>query len=348
MGKKQFTNEEISSLCLGLSMVLKAGVAPGDGLMLLAEEEGSGPVKEVLDDMASRADEGMPLAEIFRRTGMFPAYVSSLLDVGQRTGRTEEALASLAKYYEERLRMERQIRSSLLYPAVLLVIMLVIMVVLLVKVLPVFDQVYGQMGSSLTGIAGGLLVFGQILADLMPLLCAALAAGTGVLVLFAWSHEFRMKMTGFWNRKFGHKGISGEINRAKTALVLAMAMKSGLPAEDALAQAGEMMADVPELAERLKNCSLQAGRGKPLASALKEYDILPPAECRLMEVGIRSGSGDEVMEQIAARMQENSEASLADAVGRVEPALVAMTSVLIGLILLSVMLPLVHIMAAIG
>ena len=348
MKRNTFTNEEIRSLCLGLSMVLGAGVAPGDGLMLLAEEETDSRMKTALVHMTELADGGLPLPEAFRQTGMFPAYVCSLLEVGQRTGRLEEALASLAKYYEERLRLERQIRSSLLYPAVLLGIMLVVIVVLLVKVLPVFDQVYSQMGTSLTGIAGGLLAFGQILGNLMPLLCGGLAAAAGVLALYAWSDAFRRKVTGFWNRKFGQKGVSGELNRAKTALVLAMGMKSGLPTEEAISLAAEMMGNVPALAEGLKACSTALAEGRPLAACLKEHKVLPAAECRLLELGLRSGSGDAVMEQIAARMEEDSEASLAEAVGRVEPALVAVTSVLIGLILLSVMLPLVHIMAAIG
>ena len=54
------------------------------------------------------------------------------------------------------------------------------------------------------------------------------------------------------------------------------------------------------------------------------------------------------MEKIAADLSEESEAAIEDAVGRVEPALVLVCSLLVGLILLSVMLPLMHIMAAIG
>ena len=70
--------------------------------------------------------------------------------------------------------------------------------------------------------------------------------------------------------------------------------------------------------------------------------------CRLLELGLRSGSGDSAMEQIARQLSEESEMALEETVGRVEPTLVVITSVLVGLILLSVMLPLMHIMTAIG
>ena len=69
---------------------------------------------------------------------------------------------------------------------------------------------------------------------------------------------------------------------------------------------------------------------------------------RLLELGQRSGAGDASMEKIARDLSEEGEAALDALVSRVEPALVLVCSVLVGLILLSVMLPLMHIMSAIG
>lgn len=88
--------------------------------------------------------------------------------------------------------------------------------------------------------------------------------------------------------------------------------------------------------------------GTPLAQAMSQSGVLPRAQCRLLELGLRSGSGDSAMEQIARQLSEESEMALEETVGRVEPTLVVITSVLVGLILLSVMLPLMHIMTAIG
>jgi len=89
-------------------------------------------------------------------------------------------------------------------------------------------------------------------------------------------------------------------------------------------------------------------QAKSLAEALKGSQVMPAAQCRLLELAQRSGAGDSAMEKIAADLSEESEYALEEAVSRVEPALVLVCSVLVGLILLSVMLPLMHIMAAIG
>ena len=81
---------------------------------------------------------------------------------------------------------------------------------------------------------------------------------------------------------------------------------------------------------------------------MKASNLLPASACRLLELGQRSGTGDAAMVKIAADLTEESEAALEEKVSRVEPALVLVCSILVGLILLSVMLPLMHIMSAIG
>ena len=157
---KNLSHEEIASLCLELSLLLHAGVGLSDALALLGEEAGR-ENRALLESMARRMDEGSTLAAAMREEGCFPAYVWGLVEVGERSGRTEEALAGLSRYYEERVRMDRRIRSALLYPAVMLGLMLVVIAVLLVKVLPIFDDVYASLGGQLTGIAGGLLNLGR-------------------------------------------------------------------------------------------------------------------------------------------------------------------------------------------
>ncbi|MBR5230123.1 MAG: type II secretion system F family protein [Firmicutes bacterium] len=348
MKKIKFTNEEIRNICAGMTMFLHAGVLCGDGFTLLAEDEGKGPYRELFEAMALKADEGMPLHQIFRESGLFSTYVCALLEVGERTGRTEEALKAVATYYEEKRLMERHIKAALLYPAILLLIMLAVIVVLLVKVLPVFDQVYGQMGSSLTGIAGGLLAFGQLLGKLMPVLLVLLMGAVLCAGIFAGVPFLRNKVISLWNRKYGDRGVYGEINTARVAQVLSMGLKSGLHPEDALELAARITEDVPAMAKACRECSLKIKEGAGIIEAFKDSGILPPSECRLLDVGLRSGTGDKIMGSIAEKLLESSQESLADKVNRIEPALVVVTSVLIGLVLLSVMLPLVNIMASIS
>lgn len=342
---KMISNDELSTLFLEISLMLRAGVSVGDALSLLAEESDAA-YREMLQTMADQADGGEPLSEILRDTGRFPVYACGLVEVGERTGRTEEALNALAEYYEERVRTGRRVRSALLYPAVMLGLMLVVIGVLLVKVLPIFDDVYASLGGRLTGAAGGLLVIGRWLDQIMPLIWALLAVAAVCIVVFSVSPSLRAKIVGFWNKKFGDKGVMRKLSAARISQAMAMGMASGLPPEEAVALA----AGLEEYAakERCEDCHTRLTEGESLSKALKESGLLPADQCRLLELGQKSGAGDISMNRISQKLTEDGEAALESLVSRVEPALVLISSILVGLILLSVMLPLMHIMAAIG
>ena len=171
--KRTLSYGEIAEVSLELSLLLHAGVGTGDALYLLGEDS---PHKKLLSAMADEVDGGAALASAMRSSAAFPTYACGLVEVGERTGRTEEALAALSRYYEDRVRMDRRVRSALLYPAVMLALMLVVIGVLLVKVLPIFDDVYASLGTRLTGVAAGLLTVGRWLEGALPVFWAVLAA----------------------------------------------------------------------------------------------------------------------------------------------------------------------------
>ena len=198
MKRNELKSEQVSALCMELSLLVHAGVGVGDGLSLLAEETDYPEDREMLEQMARQVDEGASLAEALRSAGCFPDYVASLAEVGERSGRMEEALTALSDYYDGRCRMEHRLRSALLYPAVLLLLMLVVMAVLLTKVLPVFNDVYASLGGRLTGVAGGLLTLGQALDAALPWLCALLMLAAAVTAAFAVSPSLREKLMGLW------------------------------------------------------------------------------------------------------------------------------------------------------
>lgn len=348
MKQVRLTNEDIGSLCMGLAYLIHSGLGTGDALALMAEDESSPGFRELLSQMKDRADEGQPLAAVFREAGCFPTYVCTLLEVGERVGKLEEALNALAGYYSGRARMNRRLRAALLYPALLLVVLLAVIVVLLVWVLPVFNDVYAQLGSGLSGLAGSLLGIGIAMKNAMPVLCVLLLVAAVLVLLLSASAPIRKKCMDFWRRHMGDKGVSRAIYTARFAQALAMGMSSGLPQDQAVELAAVLSEGAPAFRRSCEECLSRMEQGESLAQALKSARLLPRTECRLLDAGVRSGCAEKVMEQTAQRLLEDSEAQIEALVGRIEPALVVICCVMVGVILLSVMLPLMHIMTTIG
>lgn len=343
MKKGMLTNEQIGSLCMALAHLIHAGIGTADALVLLGQDETDADCRDVLDRMAQLSDGGMTLSDAFQQVGCFPAYVCTLVEVGERVGRLEQTLQSLAAYYRDRARMAQRIRSAVLYPTVLLGVLLAVLVVLLVWVLPIFDEVYAQLGTRLTGVAGGLLGLGRALGKALPWI-AGLLALSGVAVLIP---PVRSRVKALAIRIMGDRGVFAAVNAARFIQALSLGSGSGMVDREAVLLATSL-AQVPGFQKRCEHCLARLDEGDSLQQALRQTGMLPPAECRLLDAGVRSGRAETVLEDISTRLMEAAEEGLEREVSKIEPAMVAIACLLIGLVIASVMLPLMHIMGAIG
>ena len=348
MKKNQFSYREISLFCQEMALMLHAGIGISEGLGLLAVEDTDPQRKTVLSTMAQQADEGVPFSDTIRDSGVFPSYMTGLVEMGDRTGHLEEALSSLASYYEERERLDQRVRSALLYPAILFLLMLAVVVVLLAKVLPMFRSVYASLGGEMTGVAGLLLQVGLGLNQVLPALCVVFGAIVLLLFFFSVSKPFRDRILELWRRISGDRGAMRFMNDACFAQALSMGLSSGLPMEHSLELAAQVLSDIPSAKQRCLLCKERLEQGDSLNTALEQAGLFPASARRLLTLGMQAGSGDRAMQDIAHRLSEDADLALSKTISRVEPALVLIGSLLVGAILLSVMLPLIDIMEMIA
>ena len=343
----KLSHSEIANFCRQLALLLHTGISTADGVFLLAEEE-NGALGALLKELGNKMDCGENLSAAMAASGSFPTSVTGMISMGEQTGHLEEVLDAMARFYDQRSRSVRQIKNALSYPAALLALMLVVVGVLLIKVLPVFDDVYASLGSGLTGVAAGLLQLGQLLKEIMPVLFLLLAVLVLAALLYAFVAPLRVLVNRWWASHFGDRGIAGKYNNANFARALAMGLGSGMPLEMAAEQAGELLADIPEAANRCRKCAKLLYEGVELSKAMGAAGFLPPAESRMLTIGLKQGSGDKIMADVADRLMEQADEALENTVAKIEPAMVLVASLLVGTILLAVMLPLMNIMAAIG
>ncbi len=343
----KLSHQDCSRICRGLSLLLHAGISLSDGIFLLAQEEEK-ETATLLTELGSAMDNGADLPQALEEQQVFPELIIGMCRIGQESGRLEESLLYLADYYDERIRRNRQIKNALAYPSLILFLMLAVITVLLVKVLPIFAGVYASLGSSLGGAAAALLKAGQIIGSALPLLLLLLVAVCGAGLFFRYNSKFREKVSAFFLTRYGDKGLAKKFNNAQFARALSMGMASGLTLEDSMDLAQKLLSHIPAAAKRCESCRELLDNGEDLAQAMAQTELLPKSQSKLLSLGIRGGSGEQVMENIAARLSEEAEESLEDLVSKVEPAMVLICSALVGLILLAVMLPLMNIMSVIG
>jgi len=176
----------VSAFCENMAMLLAAGIGPEEGTALLSdtgvESEFHDAAKAVHDHLTAN---GGTLADACAATGYFPGYACRMLAAGELTGRTEQVLRGLARYYADRARFNKQLRSAVAYPAVLLCLMAVILVVLLVQVLPVFSRVYAAMAGGTAAAGYRYLQVGYVVGGVALAVTAVIAAVlAGIMCIF--------------------------------------------------------------------------------------------------------------------------------------------------------------------
>lgn len=344
MKRNYLEAEYISFLCSQMELILRAGIATSEALPLLAEDEQEGktPLAEVVEMISKKLGEGYTMSEAFQATERFPRHVTDMIKLGEETGYLEKIFGQLTKYYDRGVRIRAQFKRAVTYPLMIGFMMLCVIGILIVKVMPMFKSVYDQVGGNMSGFARAFLDIGVFLGNhivgtivISLLLLIAVSIGIYADLKRGVSHiPFIRRM----RRKSG---------AARFAAAISMGISSGLDADDSI----NLVSDI-EFDNDTFNCIEKAkdsiSRGDSFADAMTQTGLFPALYCRMLNMGYRSGNIDSVMQEIAERMDEALSEEIDSILGRVEPALVMGLSVLTGLILMSVMLPLMNIMATIG
>lgn len=125
---------------------------------------------------------------------------------------------------------------------------------------------------------------------------------------------------------------------------MALTLSSGLTPEECLNLAIQLT-DQEAFKNRLDQCKTAVSQGQDLCEALLEHGVFTGAYARMAAIGSRTGVLDEVMSKISLQYEEDIDARISGMIAAIEPTLVIILSVIVGIILLSVMLPLMGIMA---
>jgi type II secretory pathway component PulF len=126
MKSVELSHRDLSDIYSRLALLLHSGITTSDGFEILASEETEKGRAHLFETVSEKLSEGEYLADTLRETGSFSSSDVGLISVAERSGNLEEILTSLGKYHEQRDRMGRTLRRTMIYPAVLLVVMLVV------------------------------------------------------------------------------------------------------------------------------------------------------------------------------------------------------------------------------
>ena len=335
-------------LCSELAMLLDAGLTLSDSIQILHDDEAGKDAQAIMQTLYDSLMTGKQFSVVLKEAEVFPMYMVHMVEVGEKTGRLVQTLTALSEYYERQTRLSVTIKNSVLYPAVLLVLMIVVVLIIIVQVLPIFNDIFGRLGMQMEPFAARLMQFGGWLGN-ASVGIAIVFSLIFLLILIMWLvPAIRKGIANAFFNTWGSRGIFGKIASSRFVFAMTLGMASGLDTAESIHIASAVSGGSRAVNEMHKKCSTSLEEGKTLSEALCGAGILSLQDGKMLSVGSVSGKADLAMAEIARRSEVNVRDSIDRIVGTVEPALVILSSVIVGVILLSVMLPLMGIMTSIG
>ncbi len=350
MADKLLESSAISAFCGSVATMLSAGVQIDEAVHMLSENREQSYFKEVCDKTYAQLVQGIGLADAMESTQAFPPYAVSMVRVGEASGRTDRVLRSLDRYYGSEGRLFTKLQSAVGYPAALLCVMSVILGFTVAIILPIFSGVYEDIAGSLTsgsfGSVGVSMVIGWIA------LAVVLVATVTVLVMAAQSKSEmgRIKLVKFLEGYPATKPAMYQLALSRFTSALAAYIASGVHDARAMEEALGTV-DHKELAEKIEAAHAamtDIDNPRSLGQAIAENDLFEPVYARMLVVGTRSGSTDEVLGRLSDVFFDDATMQIDSIIDTVEPALAVFLTVAVSATLIAVMMPLVGIMSSIG
>lgn len=342
--KNKLNKQELYHFCEQLSIILRSGMSGLEGLRILSEDNPSPRSREILGALLSDLEENGSLSHALESTECFPQSMISYVKVGEETGCLDEIMQSLTEHYEQEIDISEQIKSAVAYPLIMLGMMAAVIVILLVKVLPVFSQVFRQMGLTMNGISRGLLGVGTSISrysTVFLILTVLIICCILFFCLHPKGREILLKTADHLPR---FREIPVAMDYARLTQGLALGLHSGLGPETSISLAKELVSH-PLVSRRLQNAERLLKEGALFSQAMCESELFSGMDARLISIGYQAGAADEVMQKLSLRYRDTSLSLVARFVSVVEPTIVIILSLLVGLVLLSVMMPLLGILS---
>jgi general secretion pathway protein F len=318
-----------------LATLLEAGVPLDRALAFASTHAGHPAIAAASSDVQADVQGGSTLADALRkRAAIFGALIPAMASAGEESGALDQAMARLADHLDEANDLRGQVRSALVYPAIMAGASAAGIAVLLAFVVPRFAAMLQETGGTLPLSTRALVGMSRVVTGWWWL-WLLLVVGAIVSVR-AWLGDGS-------NRRRFHAArlrwpvvgtIETSFSTARFTRALGMLLGSGMPVLSALRIARGTVSNLA-LGAALDRAAEDVSHGVRIATALTP--VLPPLGAQLLAVGEETGRLSDLARQVAEAYDRELKRALRSAVALIEPALILFFAVLVGFVALAML-----------
>ncbi len=327
--------------------LIAAGMPMLRSLYTLEDQTEDEMLKKAIVGVRQDVEAGSSVAQAMEsQPGVFDPLYRSMVNAGEGSGRLEEALDRVAHQLEKLDALKRQVRSAMVYPAVVFALALVVMIVVVAFIVPIFVGIFEEIAAETPGESDELPFMTQITVGVSDFVTGKWFVLIPVIALsiyafLRWKQTERGRLQ--WDKiKLRLPARIGDVVQkvalARWSRTFAGTVSSGVPILQAIEISGKTAGN-GVIQEAMSDVYDSVKRGGTIAQPLGEHDVFPPMVSHMVSVGEDSGQLETMLEKIADFYEAEVDAKVKALTSLIEPIMIVFVGAVVGFIVISMYLP---------
>ncbi len=336
----KFTASELDFFLTQLSTFLKSGITLVESIKILSKQCKKKGQQNIYKSLIYELTMGENFSEALQKQGnIFPRLLINMIKTSELTGDLPQTLDDMADYYREIEKTRKQMMSALTYPLVVLVFAIAVLVYIMVLVVPQFVDIYGSLGTTLPPITIAILNVSNFLKKNLLMLGIGLLVFIIIfVVLFKTIKVFKtVVQTILMNIP-----IIGKIIIYNEITMFTKTFASLLNHNVYITDCMEVLSKITnnEVYKMLIFDTItNLARGEAISNSFKNHWAFPVIAYEMILTGEKTGQLGPMMDKVANYYQEQHKNAVNQIKAFIEPVMIIILAVIVGVVLLSVVLP---------
>jgi type IV pilus assembly protein PilC len=291
--------------------------------------------------LQTRADVegGASLADAMKKhPRTFDALYSNMIAAGEAGGILDTILKRLATYVEKAVKLKSQVKSAMIYPAVIIIIATAVVAIILWKVIPTFASLFTGLGATLPLPTRAVIMASDLTVQFMPYLLVVLGGGLFGLRRYYASEGGRGRIDRLALKVPFVGPVLRKIAVARFCRTLSTLIASGVPILEGLDITARTAGNAT-VEEAVQSTRKSIARGTTISGPLRQTGVFPGMVVQMIAVGEATGALDTMLAKIADFYEEEVDTAVAGMLSLLEPIMIAFLGIVVGGIVVSMYLP---------
>jgi type IV pilus assembly protein PilC len=348
-GAPKVTDKDIVILTRQLATMIDAGLPLVQCLEILGSQTENKTLAKVIIQVRTDVESGATFADALKKhPKVFDNLYVNMVAAGEAGGILDTILGRLAAYMEKFAKIKRQIKSAMIYPAVILFVAVAVVALLLVVVVPMLAEMFKEAGQALPLPTRIVITVSDFLKGWGGLILLLSLVG-GIFGIGKWRKtDNGLRTTDRIAMKIPVMGsLIIRVSVAKFTRTLGTLMTSGVPILEGLIivakTAGNKIVE-----EAIMQTRQSVSEGKTLAEPLTKAKVFPAMVTQMISVGEATGALDNMLNKIADFYDEEVDSAVAALTSMLEPMLMIFLGTTVGFVIVAMYMPIFQMGSAVG